>query len=123
MRYRFLVAPAFALILCVANAQASSIVLNNSFSDGYFTPGVQAIGHSVTTPIGGPWNSITFNFYGTVVNNLGQGVALGSTLAYGDLYILTQTYTGLPSGLSTATPGFLATTSTISSGEWVLPPQ
>ena len=119
MRFLRLVAAAIGPMLCVTTAHAGTIVANNSCLCGYFTPGVQSIGQSLTTPVGGPWNAIAFNFYDTVINSNGGAVALGPALAYGDLYLLSQSYTGLPSGLSSSTPGFIADTSTISSGEWI----
>jgi hypothetical protein len=36
----------------------------------------------------------------------------------GNLYLLTQVYDGLPSGLSSSTPGFVAEATTISGGVW-----
>ena len=122
MRFLHFLAVVFGIVLYVSTAQASVIVSDVALyaNDGFFTPNVQAVGQSVTTPVGGPWNSIKFNFYNT--NYDGVTATLGSELAYGSLYVLNQTYTGLPSGLSTSTPGFLAATSTIQGGEWVFSP-
>jgi len=65
-------------------------------------------GQSVTTPAGGPWDDIGFNFIG------------GDSLPYatGMLYVLSQAYAGTPNGLSSSTPGYLADTGTINSGVW-----
>jgi len=115
---------AAAMVLCGSAAHANTIIQNTAgFNGSYFTPDFLAVGQSVTTPGGGPWDSIEFDFYDTVVeNNQIVGIALGSPLAYGTLYLLTQTYAGTTSGLSTLTPGFLAATSTIVNGDWVFDP-
>jgi hypothetical protein len=42
--------------------------------------------------------------------------------ALGGLFLLTQKYDGLPSGLSSATPGFIADTTTIVGGVWTFAP-
>src|SRR5262245_9193423 len=59
-----------------------------------------APGQRVTTPAGGPWDNITFNWYSG-----GRGDV---PIALGTLYVLDREYLGLRSGLSTDTPGFLA---------------
>lgn len=69
----------------------------------------QTPGQQVTTPSGGPWNNLIFNFYDATV---------GDPYASGDLYLLTTSYLGVPSALSTDTPGFLAK-ATASSNLWV----
>jgi hypothetical protein len=66
-------------------------------------------GQTVTTPAGGPWDNIKFNFY---------QASTGNPDAIGGLYALTQAYTGSPSALSTSTAGFLAYTTTINNGVW-----
>jgi hypothetical protein len=55
-------------------------------------------GQSVTTPAGGAFNNLRFNWY-----TFG-----GDPTAFGTLYILTAEYLGLPAGLSPATPGYVA---------------
>jgi hypothetical protein len=69
-------------------------------------------GQSVTTPVGGPFDNILFNWYNST----------GAPTAAGSLFALTQSYTGTPAALSAATPGFLASTSTINSGVYVFTP-
>ena len=60
----------------------------------------------LTTTSGGPWNSLSFNFF---AND-------GSTpVAFGDLFILDQEYLGTPAALSSSTAGFLAQSTGISS--------
>ena len=71
----------------IISSNGPSVAANDSL------PGV-----SLTTPVGGPWDSITFNFFDTN----------GDPEANGNLYILTSQYLGTPNGLSTLTPGFLA---------------
>lgn len=69
-------------------------------------------GQSMTTPSGGPWQSITFYMFDAVSHN-GFGV--------GNLYVLSQSYAGQPAQLSAATPGFVGVTSTLGGG-WVFGP-
>ena len=57
----------------------------------------QYTGQSFTTPSGGPWDDITFNFF----SGLGTGSVV--PVAVGTAYIFSAPYTGTPSGLSSAT--------------------
>jgi hypothetical protein len=68
------------------------------------------LGESFTTPGGGPWNSIAFAFL--------QGFPASSPVASGDLFLLSQSYSGAPNALSSAAPGFLAESTGVSSGFW-----
>jgi hypothetical protein len=63
-----------------------------------------------TVSTGGPWNNITFNFY-----------AFGTTtpLAAGTAFLLNQQYLGTPNALSSSTPGYLDSTSTIINGTYM----
>jgi hypothetical protein len=67
------------------------------------------LGQGVTTPNGGPWDDISFN----LVNASG-----GTPYALGELFLLTQSYSGTPATLSSATAGYLASTSVINGGVW-----
>ena len=90
--------------------RASTIV---TFTDGISTTdGFE--GQSVTTPAGGPFDHITFNFY--------ADPAATVPLAPGDLFLLTQEYLGLPPDLSSSTPGFLAQSTGVSSGVYLFDP-
>jgi len=65
------------------------------------TPGSGlAWGESLMTPVGGPWNNITFNFY--------SDAPAVTPAAAGNAFLLTQEYLGTPAALSSSTPGFLA---------------
>ena len=107
----------------VATAGASTIIQQN-------TSGTQATigsgffgGQSVTTPTGGPWDDIGFNFVQCLTPN---GTSCSSTanqpFALGGLYLLTQRYDGIPAGLSSATPGFIAYATAIIGGVWTFDP-
>jgi hypothetical protein len=74
-------------------------------------PTPEPIGESFTTPGGGPWNNITFNFY--------SDVPATTPLAAGDAFLLTQEYLGSPAGLSSSTPGFLAESISVSGGIYI----
>lgn len=58
----------------------------------------QAPGQEITTPSGGPWDDIVFNFY----DGNGNPVALET------IFLLSQPYSGTASALSSSTPGFVA---------------
>lgn len=66
-------------------------------------------GQMVMTPPGGPWNNIRF------CNACG---ASDSVAEPGHLYLLSQSYAGLPSALPSA-PGLLAVSVGVAGGAWV----
>ena len=82
---------------CAPHAQATTI---NSYKVGVAggVTNAQAPGQEVTTPSGGPWNDIFFNFY----DSNGNPVALET------VFLLSQSYSGTASALSSSTPGFIA---------------
>jgi hypothetical protein len=86
-------------------AQAGPIVqyLNGTFS---FAGGRAAEGESFTTPGGGPWNSISFNFY----------TPAATPAAVGTGFLLSMAYAGTPATLSNATPGFIASSTSNAGG-------
>jgi hypothetical protein len=91
-------------LLAPRSAQAQTLVeVTAGTATNTFFPG-----QSVTTPAGGPFNNIAFNFFS-------DGPATTPTAA-GTLFILTQEYLGTPDALSAATPGFLASSTGISGG-------
>jgi len=71
-------------------------------------------GQSFTLPTGGPWNNITFNLF--------SDVPAATPFAVGTAFLFTSLYTGTPSGLSSAAPGFLASSTGISGGQYVFSP-
>ena len=95
----------FALTLFAQNSQAVVITELVPTSTGYDS--VEA-GQSVTTPTGGPWNNLQFNFFDTAFD----------PVAVGDLYILTAEYLGTPAALSASTPGYVAKSTGITGGSW-----
>jgi hypothetical protein len=113
-RWIGLLSAAFAIS---AGLHASVISEYNTGGLGSTGSGLK-LGQSLTTPIGGPWNNIRFNFVNCGFNPTIPG-ACGSTdtpFAFGTLFLLTQEFTGLiPDSL---TPGFVASTSMIVGGTW-----
>jgi hypothetical protein len=102
----------FAPLLCGDVIQSQNV-------DGANTVGPFSFGQSLATPAGGPWNNIQFNF---VIGESGQLFDPDGTGALGTLFLLSQSYTGAPGALGIATPGFLASTSTIDGGVWQFAP-
>lgn len=84
----------------------------------YSTPGATAanssrnIGQSVTTPAGGSFSELTFNFFeaGFLA---GGAFSEEAPFAEGELFLLTQEYLGTADDLSISTPGFLASTTAL----------
>jgi hypothetical protein len=105
------VASAAALVLLVGpmSGTAEAAVINENtagLSVSTFFPG-----NSLTTPNGGPWDHIAFNWFSD---------APGTTpAAFGTLFLLTQEYLGTPAALSGATPGFVAQSSSIAAGRYL----
>lgn len=83
-----------------------------------------ADGQSVTTPAGGPWDNIQFNFEqcASPSGTSCLSTTTNTPFALGDLFLLSQIYDGLPSALSSATPGFIAEATTITGGVWTFAP-
>jgi hypothetical protein len=90
-------------------ARADTIVQSTTTSANISN---NAFGQSVLTPSGGPWGSITFNFY----DNSNNPFAVGS------LYLLTQAYGGTPASLSSSTSGYIATGTASGGTSWVFDP-
>ena len=99
---------AVAVIASAQSASAATIVINTA-GGGQLAIATFA-GQSVTTPGGSSWTDIQFAFLNGV-----------TPYAEGDLFLLTSEYLGAPSGLSAATPGFLAMSTGIVGGMWVFP--
>jgi hypothetical protein len=70
-------------------------------------------GETFQTPAGGPWNTLTFNFF--------SDSAATTAEATGILYLLNLEYLGTPSDLSSSTPGFIGSTAA-SGGLWTFNP-
>jgi hypothetical protein len=82
---------------CAPHAQATTI---SSYQAGVTGGGTnaQAPGQQVTIPTGGPWNDIFFNFYDRN----------GNSVAFETVFLLSQSYSGTASALSSSTSGFIA---------------
>ncbi len=116
MRVLFRHALCFLVLLAAvgfgaAQAHADTIVANTN-AIGTLSPLFPGV--SFTTPSGPSFNNITFNWF--------SNFPATTPAAYGTLFILTQVYLGAPNGLSTATPGFLAQSQSISGGQYVFNP-
>lgn len=103
---------AISLTVTCASVKATGIFSNTA---GTLSSGAGYFGQFFTTPaVGGPWSDITFNYY----SNSGPAT---TPYANGDLFLLSAAYNGLPTGLNTSTPGFIAEalSSSIVNGVWV----
>lgn len=81
---------AAVLLLVPATSEASLITENTDAA----TSNTFVLGQSFTTGSGGPWENIEFSW----LDNLGAA----NLAAAGSLYVFTSEYTGMPSGLSSA---------------------
>lgn len=108
------------IALLFSPAALHAAILQSQVVDGANTVGQFNFGQSVTTPAGGPWNNIRFHFN---IGESGQLFDPTATGAFGTLFLLSQSYSGTAAGLSNATPGFLASTASISGGTWQFAPE
>jgi len=79
------------------------------------------LGQSITIPAGASFNNLRFNWDGNTSSAPTAPPSRGP-LAAGDLFLLTQEYVGLPGGLGSTTPGFLARAERIEGGQYVFAP-
>lgn len=102
---------AIAMSCAAPVAHAAVIASNTAGTTGSspYTDSARGFGQSVTTSSSGPWNTISFNF---------SLAADQSPAAWGTLYLLSSPYAGTVAALSSATPGYVADTSTITGGAW-----
>jgi hypothetical protein len=99
-----------ALIGGVANGAVIT-----EFTAGTASASALFVGQSLTTPAGGPWNQLSFNF---LSDTLGGTTPSGA----GTLFLLTSSYAGTPAGLSSLTPGFLAQSQSLAGGIYSFAP-
>ena len=100
-------------LILLLTASISQAAVINQYLGGTVTA-TAVFGESFTTPSGGPWTSIEFNFY--------SDVPPVTPNAAGNAWLLTQEYLGIPSALSASTPGFLAEAVNISGGIHIFNP-
>jgi hypothetical protein len=87
---------------------------SQTLGDNFFGNSTNYWGESFTTPGGGPWSDIAFNIY--------SDIPATTPTAAGTAFLLSEEYAGTPMGLSSATPGFLGTSTSIISGQFVFDP-
>lgn len=97
------------LFLVTQSSAFATPILSQTTVDALTGPGF--LGQSFTTPSGGPWGSIRFNWF--------SDLAATTPVAPGTLYLLTQEYLGSPDTLSNATAGFVAHSTSAIAGQYV----
>jgi hypothetical protein len=110
MKRATLVLVVLTLALTTAPAHADIITHNiggTALASGFI------FGQSFTTPAGGPWHDLTFNFF--------TNVPPTTPTAAGTAFLLIKEYHGSTANLSSA-PGLLAQTSNLVGGQWVFAP-
>jgi len=100
-----------AAIVALATATLAATIDSQTAGSNFVGNSTNYFGESFTTPGGGPWNDIGFNFY--------SNIPATTPVAVGTAFMLSEEYSGLPSGLSSSTPGFLAASTSISSGQFI----
>jgi len=106
-------AASLALAAALTSAHAFSAVIVQNTAGGITGPVNVFFGQSFTTPSGGPWDDITFNFF--------SDFPATTPVAFGTAFLLDQQYLGTPSDLSASTPGFLGASTGITGGMYVFP--
>jgi hypothetical protein len=102
----------FSATLLLAPALGLSSLRAGTIEENIGGPGFTInsfAGQSFTTPTGGPWSHLTFNFFSP---NDAAPVAAGTA------YLLSQQYSGMPGNLN-GQPGFLGASTGIVSGAYV----
>ena len=85
------------ILLHGAQARADVITSFTSLLDDRGT-GFGFPGQSITTPTGGPWDNLTFNWFDSPGANI-----VGIPIAGGTLFLLSSEYLGTPAALSSST--------------------
>jgi hypothetical protein len=104
----------FAIVL-LTSVPATAGVIESITSGAAFINASFYAGQSFTTPAGGPWGNITFNFFS-------DASPATTPNAIGTAYLLSQVFAGTPAALSPAAPGFIATDTSIVGNVYVFDP-
>lgn len=105
------VASAAFLYSCAVRADVISEQLSQAGGAATF-----ALGQSLTTPAGGPWNNVTFNWFDTGGT---PNAGVPTPIAAGTLFLVNQQYSGTPAALSASTIGYIAQSQSIAGGMYV----
>ena len=103
---------AIGLLTC---APATAGVIQSVTSGAGFITDNFYLGQSFTTPVGGPWSGITFNFFSDANPAI-------TPYAIGTAYLFNQVFAGTPATLSSAAPGFIAADTSIVGNKYVFGP-
>lgn len=120
----------FALLFLIFTNLVGAEVISSYTSGTNLTIGTYGRGQSVLTPAGGPWTNITFCFTTSDTDYAGSPAEPRCWANFendprypewspGQLFVLTEEYLGDMWGLSPATPGYLAVSSTMVDERWI----
>jgi hypothetical protein len=101
------------LALAVPSMSAATVIVQNLTGEG----GAVAtawFGQDFTTPGGGPWNNLAFNFYNDYPPT--------TPSAAGTAYLFSEAYAGSPSGLNSGDAGFIASSTSVAGGVYSFAP-
>jgi MYXO-CTERM domain-containing protein len=103
-----------AVAAALAGAALAATIDSQTAGNNFVGNSTNYWGESFTTPGGGPWSNIGFNFY--------SDIPATTPAAAGTAFMLSEEYGGTPLGLSSSTPGFLAASTSIVSGQFIFDP-
>jgi hypothetical protein len=103
-----------AVTTALAGAALAATIDSQTAGNNFVGNSTNYWGESFTTPGGGPWSNIGFNFY--------SDIPAITPAAAGTAFMLSEEYGGTPLGLSSSTPGFLAASTSIVSGQFIFDP-
>lgn len=102
-----------AIVCLFANPAAAAPI--TQFTGGGAGASTFFVGQSFTTPLGGPWDTLTFNFFSDTNGGTTPSAA-------GALFLLDAPYLGAPAALGALTPGYIANSASIVGNVYVFDP-
>ena len=101
------------LALAAPSMSAATVIVQNLTGEGGAVE-TGWFGQDFTTPGGGPWNNLAFNFY--------DDYPPTTPSAAGTAYLFSQQYTESPSELNSGDAGFIASSTSVAGGVYSFAP-